>query len=307
MRKVISLFFVLGVFLSACRTASTQPAPPAQTGTPTITPTASQTPAVPAFSSTPTFFRPFPTITPNSTAISIAKQFSGFSALISPDEAWAAVTYPGKLKIFQQNHQKEFEVTCQSFINCEFIEPIGWSSNSKVLYFASLVTGEDLIPFDLFTGLARFDIQSQKFEKITEDSSDDLKYNASLSPNGVYFAYAETSESTPLITILDTRTLDKILTYQVDDGLFAGNFLWSKSSEEVVFISIINCESSVYRLGLKSNSLSKLVNKDPSCIELLFENEKHQIAISKSNYYPLVKSYWYYDLLKNKFIPVLSP
>jgi hypothetical protein len=44
MRKVISLLFVLGVFLSACGVASTQPAPPSQTGTPTVTLTATQTP-----------------------------------------------------------------------------------------------------------------------------------------------------------------------------------------------------------------------------------------------------------------------
>ncbi|MBN8657276.1 MAG: hypothetical protein J0M11_16210 [Anaerolineae bacterium] len=44
MRKAISLFFVLGIFLSACGTVSTQPASPAQTGTPAITPTATHTP-----------------------------------------------------------------------------------------------------------------------------------------------------------------------------------------------------------------------------------------------------------------------
>ncbi len=307
MKKLLSLFFAISLTLSACGTVPTQPVPPAQTGTPTITPTATQTSTASTITSMPTYFHPFPTITPNGTAVSIAKQLSGFSALISPDETWVAVTYPGKLKIVQLNQQKEFEVTCQSFINCEFIEPIGWSSNSKVIYFGSLVTGENLIPFDLFTGLGRFNVQSQKFEKVSEDSSDDLKYSASLSPNGVYFTYAEASESTPLVTILDSRTLDEILIKQVDNGLFAGNFLWSKSSEEVSFISIVNCESSVYRLELKTNTLSKLVDKDPSCIELLFENEEHQIALSKSNYYPLLKSYWYYDLLKDKFIPVSSP
>ena len=303
MKKLLFLFFAISLTLSACGTASTQPAPPTQTGTPTITPTTTQTP-ISTISSTPTFFHPFPTYTPNATAISIAKQLNGFGALISPNEEWVAVTYPGKIKIFQLKQQLEFEITCQAFINCELILPIGWLPNSKVLYFASLVTGEKLTPFDLFTGLGRFDVQSQKFEKVVDDSSSDLAYSASLSPNGVYFAYAEASDSTPHIKILDARTLDEILTIQVDDGLFAGNFLWSNSSDEVLFISIINCESSIYHLTLKTNSLSKLVNKDPSCIELLFENEEHEIALSKSNYHPLSKSYWYFNLITNEFIQI---
>ena len=305
MKKIICLFFIISLTLSACGTASTQPTPPAQTGIPTVTFTATQTPIVLTISSTPTFFHPFPTNTPNPTAISIANQFNGFDALISPNEDWAAVTYPGKLKIIQLNQQSEFEITCESFINCEFILPIGWLPDSKVLYFASLVTGERLTPFDLYTGLGRFDIQTQKFEKVVDDSSSNLTYSVSLSPNGVYFAYAEASDSTPYITILDARTLDEILTDQVDDGLFAGNFLWSNSSDKVLFISIINCESSIYRLTLKTNSLSKLVNKDPSCIELLFENEEHKIALSKSNYYPHSKSYWYFNPITNEFIQIV--
>lgn len=304
MKKLLSHFFAISLTLSACRTVSTQPAPPTQTGTPTVTPPATQTPTALTVTSIPTFFHPFPTITPDAAAVSIANQLGGFSALISPNEDWVAVTYPGRLKITQLNQQKEFEITCQSFINCEFIEPIGWLPNSEILYFASLVTGEKQTPFDLFTGLARFDIQSQKFEKVAKDSSSDLKYSASLSPNGVYFAYGETTDPTPRLKILDARTLKEVLTNQVDDGLFAGNFLWSKSSDEVFFISIINCESSIYHLELKTNILSKLVDKDPSCIELLFENEEYQIALSKSNYYPHSKSYWYFNLIKNEFMQI---
>lgn len=304
MKNILSLFFTISLTLSACETATTQPGPPAQTGTPTVTPTATQTPTALTVTSIPTFFHPFPTITPDAAAVSIANQLGGFSALISPNEDWVAVTYPGRLKIIQLNQQNEFEITCQSFINCEFIEPIGWLPNSEILYFASLTTGEKQAPFDLFTGLARFNVQSQKFEKVVEDSSYDLKYSASLSPNGAYFAYGETSNSTPRLKILDARTLDEILTDQVDGGLFIGNFLWSKSSDEVFFISIINCESSIYHLELRINILSKLVDKDPSCIELLFENEEHQIALSKSNYYPHSKSYWYFNLIKNEFMQI---
>lgn len=304
MKKILSLFFVISLALSACETVSTQPAPPAQTETPTLTPTATQTPTSSAVNPISTFFDPFPTITPDVAAINIAKQLNGFSALISPDKNWVAVTYPGKLKIIQLNQQREFEVTCQSFINCEFIEPIGWLPNSDILYFASLVTGEKQTPFDLFTGLGHFDIRSQKFEKVVDDASSDLKYSASLSPNGAYFAYGETSDSKPRLIILDARTLKEVFTNQVDNGLFIGNFLWSKSSNEVLFISIINCESSIYQLELKTNILSKLVDKDPSCIELLFENEEHQIALSKSNYYPHSKSYWYFNPITNEFTQI---
>ncbi|MFN8434823.1 MAG: hypothetical protein U0V18_12425 [Anaerolineales bacterium] len=61
MKKLLSLFFAIGLTLSACGKASTQPTPPTETGTLTITPTATQTPTatitplptIPTF--TPTF------------------------------------------------------------------------------------------------------------------------------------------------------------------------------------------------------------------------------------------------------------
>jgi hypothetical protein len=61
MKKLLYLFFALGLAISACGTAATQPAPPAQTGTPTVTTTRTQTststvtplPTIPTF--TPTF------------------------------------------------------------------------------------------------------------------------------------------------------------------------------------------------------------------------------------------------------------
>lgn len=52
MKKLPSLFFVLGLILSACGTSQTQSMPPAQTSTPSLIPTATQTP-IPTF--TPTF------------------------------------------------------------------------------------------------------------------------------------------------------------------------------------------------------------------------------------------------------------
>jgi hypothetical protein len=59
MKKLLYIFLALGLTLSACGTAPTQPAPPAQTGTPTITPTATQTPT-----STITPLPTIPTFTP---------------------------------------------------------------------------------------------------------------------------------------------------------------------------------------------------------------------------------------------------
>lgn len=44
MKNFLSLFFAISLTLSACGTATTQPTPPVQTGTPTITMTATQTP-----------------------------------------------------------------------------------------------------------------------------------------------------------------------------------------------------------------------------------------------------------------------
>ena len=59
MKKLLSLFFAISLTLSACGTVSTQPAPPAQIGTPTVTLTATQTPT-----STITPLPTIPTFTP---------------------------------------------------------------------------------------------------------------------------------------------------------------------------------------------------------------------------------------------------
>ena len=59
MKKLLSLFFAISLTLSACGAASTPPTPPAQTGTPTITPTVTQMPTA-NITPLPTI----PTITP---------------------------------------------------------------------------------------------------------------------------------------------------------------------------------------------------------------------------------------------------
>ena len=59
MKKLLFLFFAISLILSACGTASTQPALPSQTETPTITPTVAQTPT-----STITPLPTIPTFTP---------------------------------------------------------------------------------------------------------------------------------------------------------------------------------------------------------------------------------------------------
>lgn len=59
MRKLLLIFLTLGLIISACGAAATQPAPPAQTRTPIVTPTATQTPT---FTITP--LPTIPTFTP---------------------------------------------------------------------------------------------------------------------------------------------------------------------------------------------------------------------------------------------------
>ncbi len=307
MKKLLSLIFAISVVLGACGTTQTQLAPSVETSTPKPASAVTQTPFPSTASITPipTFFHPFPSTTPNATAISIAQKLGAYSVMLSTDEIWAAASYVGKLKVVQVNRDKEFEVTCEYFAVCELIIPIAWSPDSKMLYFASLITGESLIPFDLYAGMARFNTQNQQFEKVVEDSLSDLEYNASLSPDGAYFVYSDTKNSTPFIKVLDTRTLDHVAVKQIDSGLFAGDILWTQSSNEILFVSLVNCESSVYQLKIKEDILSKLVNNDPSCISLLFKNEKHQIALSKSTYYPITKSYWYLDLFTKELTPIL--
>lgn len=69
MKKLLFLFFVLGLTLSACRTSQTQSAPPAQTSTPSLVPTATQTPIPPTATVTP--LPTIPTFTPTFDASTI--------------------------------------------------------------------------------------------------------------------------------------------------------------------------------------------------------------------------------------------
>jgi hypothetical protein len=62
MKKHLSLFFVLGLALSACGPSQTQSAPPAQTSTPPLAPTATKTPIPPTATVTP--LPTIPTFTP---------------------------------------------------------------------------------------------------------------------------------------------------------------------------------------------------------------------------------------------------
>ena len=60
--KLLSLLFVLGLALSACRTEQTQSAPPAQTSVPSLVPSATQTSIPPTATVTP--LPTIPTFTP---------------------------------------------------------------------------------------------------------------------------------------------------------------------------------------------------------------------------------------------------
>ena len=88
MKKLFSLFFTISLTLSACGMASTQPAPPVQTGTPTTIPTATQTPTanitplptIPTF--TPTFdVSSIVTVTPAQKAECPKENLAGASPL----------------------------------------------------------------------------------------------------------------------------------------------------------------------------------------------------------------------------------
>ncbi|NUQ86576.1 MAG: hypothetical protein HUU11_17890 [Anaerolineales bacterium] len=62
MKKLLSLFFILGLTLSACGTSQTQSVPPAQTPTASLIPTITQTPIPPTSTVTP--LPTIPTFTP---------------------------------------------------------------------------------------------------------------------------------------------------------------------------------------------------------------------------------------------------
>ena len=195
---------------------------------------------------------PFFTETPNPTALAVANNWGTNSAMLSPDGNWAATSFSDKLEIIQIYGEKKYEISCEAFLQCEFVVPIKWSPDSTVLYVAPFLTGEIYIPFRLYAGVARFDIYNERFEKIVNDSLSEIEYDVSLSPNGKLLAITNTTEVQPNLTVVDTTTREKVIEQAINDGSFAGDILWDVTSEEIIFVSITNCESSVYKLNIRS-------------------------------------------------------
>ena len=139
---------------------------------------------------------PFPTTTPNPTAEAIAKRWNLDTVLLSPDGNWAAASAPGIMHIIQMQGNNELSVKCETFAVCEFVVPVQWSPDSRMLYFAPLLTGESNIPFRQYTGIARIDIITGKFEKMVENSPAEREYSMSLSPDGNYLAFTEGRRTT---------------------------------------------------------------------------------------------------------------
>jgi len=159
------------------------------TSIPAATPIVSITPLSTISTFTPTFdelvqLNPFPTETPNPTAQAIAQRWNLDTALLSLDGNWAAASEQGILHIIQTQGNNELSVKCETFTVCEFVVPIQWSPDSRMLYFASLLTGESNIPFRQYTGIARINVNTGKVEKMVEDSSTEREYSMSLSPDG---------------------------------------------------------------------------------------------------------------------------
>lgn len=248
---------------------------------------------------------PFPTETPNATARAVAEKWNSVSALLSPDGQWAALdSQPGVLRIVQIDGDKEYPIPCDTFSRCEFVDALQWSLDSSKLYFAPLLTGESNIPFDLYTGIARINVNTGKVDKLVEDSLSDMEYAFSLSPNGKYLAYTDMKESQPEFTLIETDPLQKVFNQVIDHGSATGNLIWTPGSQGVAFVSITNCESSVYFYDLKKEILSTLLT-DPACIELLSVNENDLVALSKYSDQPLTKTYWNLDPYTKTLIPVL--
>jgi hypothetical protein len=97
MKKLLSLRFVLGLALSACGTSQTQPAPPAQTSTPSLVPTSTQTPIPPTSTVTP--LPTIPTFTPT----------FDLSTIVTITPAEKAECPSESSKVFSENLSKELE------------------------------------------------------------------------------------------------------------------------------------------------------------------------------------------------------
>jgi hypothetical protein len=108
----------------------------------------------------------------------------------------------------------------------------------------------------------------------------------------------------PEFTVLETEHLRNVFHQALDQGSDAGNTLWTPDSQGIVFVSLTNCESSVYFYDLKQRALSPLLAQDPACIELLSVNESAQIALLKSTQLPVSKTYWYLDPYTKTLLPI---
>lgn len=152
MKKLSFLFFALGLILSACGAAATQPVLPVQTSTPTLPPTLTQTPIPPTSTITP--LPTIPTFTPTfdvSTIVTVTPAEKAECPLVvsvpNPDFSFLAIPSSWDIseRIKSYNNLRE-EIT--NFLNINGIVPlISYLDLTNKRYFLQDVTNDGVSEF----------------------------------------------------------------------------------------------------------------------------------------------------------------
>ncbi len=137
---------------------------------------------------------------------------------------------------------------------------------------------------------------------------------SSLSPDGNYISITDMRKKPPKFIIMETTNLQEIAEKEInvtldprDYGVFAGNIIWTRTMEDIVFlVQSTSSLSSILYYDIETKTITTIVEKDPTFVELLFIDENNHVALSKTTYYPFSKSYWYLDLARKEFIPIAT-
>ena len=209
----LAIIFVATILVAGCNQA-TSISEPVQTHTarptstfisPTVTPT--RTP----FPTPKTQAYPFPTQTPDPTAVAIFNDWNSKHPLInpnynpmyipahtkiSPDRSWIAASLLDDytIHVAEIDGNKVWELTCDVFDKrgCLGVGILRWSKDSQYLYYIPITFGERTFGHYETSSLARLNVHTGHSEKLLNDTYEEISfYEFEISPDSNLLAYAD--------------------------------------------------------------------------------------------------------------------
>ena len=231
-------------------------------------------------------------------------------ASISPNGQWSANVDSVSMRVVNQTTGKVWTLPCTLFEECSVINPVQWSPDSQVLYFAPEANmSEAPIGITLYTAVARIDMETGRWEKILEETK--RYYDFAVSNDDTYLAYTQPAETfadnhSVVIRILDLKNLQQD-TFTLD-GFIGGNILWSPFTTRFVFqIQDPATGSSIVYYDVKTEVLKYITKDEQTYFQLVSWGEDNLVSVRKIAWFNRTLSDWTLNPFTNELLPVPTP